>query len=138
MKTTEILSGCTRCMYDSRVLMQRLMVLQTTLKWTSIQCSLQRSEGSSFAMRLGRYKIPQEEGGRIRASLLIRMIDGDITTLKALESKIEYMKLQQPSKETWEHEEQDYEHIQQIICSLVGKCSQLRATLISDKSHYMN
>ena len=128
---TDRLSKCMKCLHDSRVLTQIVIILQTIFRWTQLQYSPSNTSISEVFIDIGRYKLSPEECRLAENVMMIRAMDKNNEILKELRSRVQHMTLSEQGKQTWDREGPEVEHLQQVIHSSINKCNQLRRLLAS-------
>lgn len=123
----------TKCLYDSRVLMQLVMIFQTIIAWTQWLCQSFNSPYPGLSMILGRHELTNEECSFVTTALLARALNRASAVLKLMMSRIEYAISNQPGKQSWAHEGAEFHSIQQLTDSLIQRYNTLLRKLASRK-----
>ena len=122
---------CTQCLYDSRVLMQLVMIFQTIFTWTQGQGHAPNDPCPDLRMTMGRHQMTREEFSFVRMALIFRTLDRVSAVLKAMMSRIDHITTNRRVKQSSGYEGMEFQNLQQFTSSLMHKFSALTKRLAS-------
>ena len=125
MSQTEDQLKCTQCMYDSRVLVQLVMVIQTMFNWVQGQCQTPLAPSSHIKATLGQHNLTREESTFIKMALISRALARIRTVLKVMVSRVEQMSLGRQWERSEDPAEAEVKNLQSLIDTLLQTSSRL-------------
>ena len=131
--TTQDHPKCKHCSFDSRVLVQIIMIFQTIFTWAQSQFRGSADFLAEPAMSLGRHELTQDEMNFVKGALVARALKGIVSALKAIAARNEYaasriQKRRSSSSSSSDGEE--YEDLHRLINSLTRRYHSLIQKLV--------
>ena len=118
---TEDHPRCKHCSFDSRVLVQIIMIFQTIFTWAQSQF---RSSSDKFAeptISLGCHELTQDEANFVKGALVARALNGIVSALKAIAARAEYAASRIPKSASSSTDGEEYEDLQRLVTSLIRR-----------------
>ena len=122
-------SKCPSCLFDTRVLMQLIMIFQTIFTWAQSQCLIpNNSHFPDFTITLGRHELTNEETRFVKTALLARALNKKTAALKAIMARIEHAMTSPRGKHSWEGRNtgDELKDLQRLTESLIQRFNTLR------------
>ena len=116
--TIESQFECTRCLYDSCVAVQLVMIFQKLSSWFQGQCHSPDEADSDLHISIGHYLTTKEEYSIIRTTLLSKLLERVRALLRLTSIRIERSTLDREANETW-NQQGDVWDLQKLIASLL-------------------
>ena len=121
LNVTENQHHCDKCVYDSRVIMQLVMIFQTVFTWTESLCCSPTISDPNLSMTLGRHALTREECNFVRVLLMARALNRVSAVLKAMMMRITHVTTKRQGRECLGHEGADFQNLQHLINSLMQR-----------------
>ena len=131
IKLTEKQCKCEVCLYDSRVLMQPIMIFQTIVTWTQDCRRVSNSSVQDLSMMIGRHELATEERELVTRVLMTRAMSRIQTILQTVGSRIDYVLSEQHQKQPFTSERAEFCNLQQLTASLIQRARRTISKLAS-------
>ena len=125
---------CCQCPQDTRVFMQLIIIFQTLLTWTKIQCRPTNNTCSEVRMVLGRHELTSEECGFVASGLLARVLQRTSSVLGAMMARAEQISINPQERRAQSQGGTDLRTYQQLTRSLLHVCRSLLKGFSSAKA----
>ena len=128
---TEDHPRCKHCSFDSRVLVQIIMIFQTIFTWAQSQF---RSSSDKFAepsISLGHHELTRDEANFVKGALVARAFNGIVSALEAIAARAEYAASRIPKCASSSPDGEEYEDLQRLVKSLIRRYHLVIKKLIS-------
>ena len=122
-------SKCPRCLLDSRVLMQIIMIFQTIFTWAQSQCFVPNNRHfPDSVITLGRHELTKEETCLVKSALVAHALNNTTAALKAIMARIKHTMITPQEKHSWEGGDtrDELKDLQRLMESLILRFTTLK------------
>lgn len=128
---TEDHPRCNQCSFDSRVLVQIIMIFQTIFSWAQSQTCSSSDKLTQPNISLGRHELTQDEVNFVMGALVARALNGIVSALKAIAARVEYAASRITKSASSSPDGEEYEDLQRLVNSLIRRYQSLLKKLVS-------